>query len=44
MTIKLKSTYAKNVAASTIVVRFPVPKKVSGVTPEIIGNLGNQKS
>lgn len=44
MTIKLKSTFAKNVVASTIALKFAVPKKVSGVTPEIIGNLGNQKS
>jgi len=44
MTIKLKATYPKNVAASAVVVRFGVPKKASGVTPEIIANVGNQKS
>lgn len=44
LTIKLKSTFPKNIAASFIVVKFNVPKKVTGINPEIINNQGNQKS
>jgi AP-4 complex subunit mu-1 len=33
LTIKLKSTYPKNIVASYVAVKFNVPKKASGVTP-----------
>lgn len=44
LTIKLKSTFPKNIAASFVSIRFNVPKKVTGINPEIINNQGNQKS
>lgn len=44
LTIKLKSTYAKNTTASFVSVRFNVPKKASGVTPDVEKNQGNQKA
>lgn len=44
LTIKLKSVYPKNNAASFVVVKFNVPKKASSVTPEVINNQGNQKT
>lgn len=44
MTIQLKANFPKNITASSVHVRFPVPKSASGVTPEVISNQGNQKS
>ena len=43
LTIKLKSTYPKEKAASFINVKFNTPSKASGVTPDIDKNQGNQK-
>jgi AP-4 complex subunit mu-1 len=44
MTIKLKATFPKSITASSVHVRFSVPKSASGVTPDVISNQGNQKS
>lgn len=44
LTIKLKASFPKNMSASYVTVKFNVPKKASGVTPEVINNQGNQKS
>lgn len=44
LTIKLKSTYPKTTTASFINVKFNVPKKASGVTPEPQNNQNNQKA
>jgi AP-4 complex subunit mu-1 len=44
MTIKLKSTYPKTFTGSLVVVRFKVPSKASGITPEIVQGSPTQKS
>lgn len=44
LTIKLKSVFPKNHAASWVVVKFDVPKKASSITPDVVNNQGNQKS
>lgn len=41
--MQLKSTYAKEIAASFINVKFNVPKKVSNINSEVVKNQGNQK-
>jgi AP-4 complex subunit mu-1 len=43
LTIKLKASFPKNMAASWVHVKFNVPKKASGVTPEPLNNQDNQK-
>lgn len=43
LTIKLKAAFPKNVVASFVAVKFNVPSKASGVTPEALANQGNQK-
>lgn len=40
----MKASFPKNIAASYVGVKFGVPKKASGVTPDVIGNQGNQKA
>ena len=40
----MKSIYPKETLASSVTVKFSVPKGASGITPEIIKNTGNQKA
>ena len=40
----MKASFPKNIAASYVAVKFGVPKKASGVTPDVIGKKKKKKA